>query len=88
MKYYSEKTNTLYNNVELLQDAEKQFDEKHALELKKKEERATRAKEVEDAWAHYVELVKQFVKDFGSYHKTYKDDGFIDFINDLWHFPF
>ena len=37
MKYYSEKTNALYNNIELLQDAEKEFDEKHALELKKKE---------------------------------------------------
>lgn len=90
MKYYSEKLNTLYDNVELLQDAEKQFDEKHALELKQKEERATRAKEVEDAYKNYLKLLRAFVKDYGSYHFSYTndDDGFINFIDNLWHWPF
>lgn len=70
MKYYSEKLKKVFDDVKSLDKAEKEFDEKQAIELKKKEERASRAKEVEDAWKKYQELLKAFIKDYGSYHQS------------------
>lgn len=88
MKYYSEKLKKLFDTVEELKEAEKQFDEKEALELKKREERAARAKEVDEAYQHYTELMKKFIEDYGYYHKTYNDKNFIDLIDNLWRWPF
>jgi len=88
MKYYSEKLKKVYDDVESLEAAEKEFDETQALELKKREERSLRAKEIDDAWNHYAELVKSFIKDYGSFHKTYKDNDFIELVDSLWRWPF
>lgn len=90
MKYYSEKLKKIFDDAESLEKAEKAQEEKYALELKNKEERATRAKEVDDAYKNYLKLLRAFVKDYGSYHFSYTndDDGFINFIDNLWHWPF
>ena len=88
MKYYSEKLKKLFDSTEELQEAEKEQNEKETLELKKREERAARAKEVDEAYEKYVDLLKKFVKDYGYYHKTYKDADFDGLINNLWHWPF
>lgn len=74
MKYYSEKLNKVFNKVEDLESAEKEHAEKEAQALKLREERKVRAKEVEDAYIAYKKLLNQFIKDYGSYHQTIKDD--------------
>ena len=75
MKYYSEKTEKLYDSKKDLDAAEKEFDEVELKEKQKKEERATRAKEVNaaydtyiEAYKKYQEVLKEFIKDYGSYH--------------------
>jgi uncharacterized membrane protein len=75
MKYYSEQTKKLYDSPEELAKAEKDFEEKKAAELKKKEARETRAKEVADAYNKYVELFNAFVKDYGYYVDYRKSAG-------------
>lgn len=90
MKYYSEQTKKLYDSQEELNNAEKAFEEKKAVELKKKEERATRAKEVEDAYDKYVELLDKFIKDYGyyvDYKKTSRND-LAALFNALFNLPF
>lgn len=94
MKYYSDKTKKLYESVERLNEAEGAYDELHAAELKKAEERKIRAEEVKEARlaaieAHkkYNELLNKFVKDYGSYHETYKDSDLIT-INDIFDYFF
>ena len=77
MKYYSEKLNKVFDKVEDLESAEKEHAEKEAQALKLREERKVRAKEVEDAYIAYKKLLNQFIKDYGSYHQTIKD-------NDSW----
>lgn len=81
MKYYSEKLKKVYDTVEQLQEAEKKYDEAHAVEIKKAEERKRRAdeiaaarKDLQNRQKKYNELVNQFIKDYGSYHATYKDE--------------
>ena len=44
MRYYSDTLKKLFETEDELKKAEVEFEEKHALELKKKEERANRAK--------------------------------------------
>ena len=91
MKYYSEKTMKVYDKVEELNTAEKEYDEAHAAEIAKKKERKARAEEISNArkdaikaQEHYNELIKQFVKDYGSYHTTYtKNDGTLLSTTDL-----
>ena len=46
MKYYSEKTMKVYDKVEELNTAEKEYDEAHAAEIAKKKERKERAEEI------------------------------------------
>lgn len=77
MKYYSEKLNKVFDKVEDLESAEKEYAEKETQALKLREERKIRAKEVEDAYIAYKKLLNQFIKDYGSYHQTIKD-------NDSW----
>ena len=94
MKIYSEKTKKEYKTVDECIEAEKAFDaeqkrkeEEHNV---KKAQRATRAKEVEDAYSAYVEaykkyreLLSNFVNDYGSFHYTYsdKDNTFSSFFD-------
>jgi hypothetical protein len=75
MKYYSEQTKKLYDSPEELAKAEKDFEEKKTAELKKKEAREVRAKEVADAYNKYVELFNAFVKDYGYYVDYRKSAG-------------
>ena len=89
MKYYSEKLKKLFDKENELQEAEQAFDKKEAVELKKREERATRAKEVDEAYQHYQELLKKFLDDYGYYHRTDKkgDIDFFQWFNDyMWPF--
>lgn len=89
MKYYSDKTKKLYETVEDLNKAEKAYDEAHALEIKKAEQKKKAADEIKtarkamfDAQTRYNNLVNQFIKDYGSYHETYRDGDMVT-INDI-----
>ncbi len=87
MRYYSDTLKKLYETEEELKKEEAAFEEKHALELKKKEERANRAKEVEEAYKKYLDLRSKFVKDYGSYHMTITENDLKDLsVNSLFDF--
>jgi len=84
MKYFSEKLNKIFDSAEACEEAEVAHDKAIAeAEAKKKalaDERATRAKEVEDLYKAAVEAKKaynialqDFLKDYGSFHFTMKD---------------
>lgn len=91
MKYYSEKLKKVYDTVEQLDTAEKEYDEAHAAEIAKQKERKARAEEIDEArkevieaQKRYDELIDKFVKDYGSYHTTYtKNDGTLLSATDL-----
>ena len=83
MKFYSEKLNQLFNTYELCAQAEEEHDKAVAeAEAKKKalaDERANRAKEVEELYKQaieakrtYDEALQAFLKDYGSFHATFK----------------
>ena len=83
MKFYSEKLNKLFDTQELCVQAEGEHDKAVAeAEAKKKaltEERATRAKAVEELYQkavlakqEYDKALKEFLKDYGSFHATFK----------------
>lgn len=74
MKFYSELTKQLYDTKEELQKAEVEV-------TKSKADRAERAKEVTEAIKAATEaskkankLLEQFVKDYGSFKTTIKDE--------------
>ena len=84
MKFYSEKLNKVFDTEQACVEAESAHDKAIAeAEAKKKalvEERATRAKEVEDLYKAAVEAKKAkkeklraFLKDYGSFHATFKN---------------
>ena len=92
MKFYSEQLNKLYDSQEECAKAEEAHTKAIAdAETKKKalaEERTSRAKEVEDAYKAAVEAKKaydtklrEFLKDYGSFHCTFKD---VDPFFSLW----
>ena len=75
MQYHSTLLDKNYDTVEELEAAEKQFQIEEDKKNKEKEERAARAKEVEEARLAYIEagkkyteLLNQFIKDYNSYH--------------------
>lgn len=81
MKFYSDKTRKFYDTEKECLKAEKELDDKLALEKAKKEElsnaRKVRAEEVEKAYKsvleaqkHYREVLNAFLKDYGSFHMT------------------
>ena len=83
MKYYSETLNQLFNSEKDLITAENKAKEteeaKKKAEIAKKEARATRAKEVDKALKeadaatmNAQKLLKEFIKDYGSYHTSYE----------------
>ncbi len=71
--FYSEVLKKYFEDKGACEKAEKEYNEKHALELKAKEERTKRAKEVEEAYANYIKLRNEFIKDYKEYHMTYRD---------------
>ena len=84
MKFYSEKLNKMYDSAAEVVKAEEMYDKKLAEEKAKKEEltntRKGRADEVEKLFAAAREAQKKandaltaFCKDYGAFHKTYKE---------------
>lgn len=84
MKFYSEKLNKMFDTQELCAQAESEHDKAlEVAEAKKKalaEERATRAKEIEELYKAaieakkaYDEKLRAFLKDYGSFHATFKN---------------
>lgn len=71
MKYYSEVTKKIYDKKEDLAKAEEEHQKQLDEQEKLKAERATRAKEVEDAFKKAYELKDAFIKDYGAYHQTF-----------------
>ena len=53
MKYYSDKLNKVFDTVDALESAELEYTKKQDEELKKKQERKERAKEVDEAFKNY-----------------------------------
>jgi uncharacterized FlaG/YvyC family protein len=86
MKIYSEITGKEYKTVEECQKAEEEIAIQRAAEAAKadklKKERKERAAEVDEAYKNYMKLLNNFVKDYGSYHTSFRsDDGlFTDFF--------
>jgi len=86
MKFYSEITKKLYDTEKELVKAENEIKVKEIAareaEIKKKAERKSRAKEVEealkaanDAQSKAIQLLKEFTRDYGYFHISYtKDD--------------
>lgn len=96
MKYFSEKLNKLFETAEACAEAEEAHDKAIAeAEAKKKalaETRAERAKEIDRLYEEMIKAqkahakaVNDFVKDYGSYHKTYRsfEDWPFDFPRSL-----
>ena len=82
MIIYSEVLKKEFDTVEACEKAEAEYkaEQEKINEEKKamKEERAARAKEIDEAFKEirvaqdkYNDLVKKFIKDYGSYHSTY-----------------
>jgi len=87
MKYYSEKTQKLYNSEEALIKAEAALNKAQEEEKAKKEVRAKRAKEVQEAFDNYKKLLKDFIKDYGYFHTTINDaESLFDFLFNRWPF--
>lgn len=89
MKYFSDKLNRVYETVEELETAEAELDRKNQEKKKLVEERAARAKEVEEAYKAYRELLSKFCDDYGSFHtsftsKDFKNGSLIDALFDLF----
>ena len=86
MKFYSEKLNTMFDTEKACTQAEDAYEveqaAKAAKEDKLKKERKQRAEEVDAAYKNYMKLLNAFMKDYGSYHTSFKsDDGlFTDFF--------
>ena len=84
MKYFSEVLNKFYDSAAEVLKAEEMHEKKLAEEKAKKEElantRKARADEVEKAYEEANKAYKKandlltaFCKDYGAYHKTYKE---------------
>ena len=57
--YYSKVLQKPFDSLHELQEAEAEFNRVHALELKKKEEKAADAKEVQDAYKAYLATIEE-----------------------------
>lgn len=86
MKFYSEKLNKFYETQEECLKAEDYILAQEAKELQKKKElaenRAKRAKEIEESYKallnarkDYNKKLNDFCRDYGSYHITISDNG-------------
>lgn len=85
MKYYSEKTHKTYDTEEACLAAEKELEDAITAEKERKEKlaatRKERAQEVKDAYEdsikakdHFNEVLNNFVRDYGSFHMTLRND--------------
>lgn len=90
-KFYSDLTKKFYDVQDDAEKEEAKVREQAAVEQKKKEEKSKRAKEIEDAYKacleankKFNELRKSFVKDYGAFHMTYKDDTPKVFDENIW----
>ena len=92
MKYYSEKLNKLFDSEEQLiaqeEEVAKVEAEKAAKEKALKENRAARAKEVQEAFEKAKEVnteankkLNDFIKDYGSYHCSFSN---VNDDNNFW----
>lgn len=104
MKFYSETTKMFYPTFKECEAAEKEAEKQKKEEKAKKEklsaERKARANEITEAlnkvkedYNAYRSLVKDFVRDYGSYHYSITTDNYddnplshswIDFFNDFF----
>ena len=77
MRIISDKTGKEYSSVEECLKAEEAYEKEQAEVAAKveaaKAERKQRAKEIEEAGNKYYELLNAFIKDYGSYHRTFND---------------
>lgn len=85
MKIFSEITGKEYKSVEDCILDERAYEAKKAEEKRIAEEkaktRAQRAKEVDEAYKHWRQLVKEFCKDYGGYHTTISAKDFFEDFN-------
>ena len=101
MKYYSELVNKIYDTKEECEKAEEALAAKKKAEEEKqlalKNEREARSKEVVEAFkkareaeAEAQRLLKEFVKDYGSFHVSYNGKSSVpsmfDVLNDFFWF--
>ena len=94
MKYYSEMTDKVYETQEECEKAEEALVAKKKAEEEKqlalKNERETRSKAVVDAFKKAREaemeakrLMKEFVKDYGSFHMSYNGKSSLPTLGDF-----
>lgn len=85
MKYYSDLTHKLYETAEALEAEELKIKQAEEAKRKAKEEaerkaaevkanRATAAKEVEEAYKNYMKKLNAFCEKYGAFHMTLSGD--------------
>lgn len=92
MRFYSDVCHKLFESQEELEKAEKALVQKNDEEAKKKAERKADADKVQAAYDKVIEdckeynkLVNEFVKKYGSYHKTIDTPiKFSDVFDSVW----
>jgi Skp family chaperone for outer membrane proteins len=92
MRFYSDVCHKLFESQEELEKAEKALVQKNDEEAKKKAERKADADKVQAAYDKVIEdckeynkLVNEFVKKYGSYHKTINTPiKFSDVFDSFW----
>lgn len=94
MKYYSELTKKVYDSVEDVEKAEAELRKEEEVKEAAKQERADAAKKVEEAFKEASEankrakeLLDEFLKKYGSFHKTYTKgvlNPFSDWFDLFW----
>ena len=92
MRFYSDVCHKLFESQEELENAEKVLVQKNDEETKKKAERKADADKVQAAYDKVIEdckeynkLINEFVKKYGSYHKTINTPiKFSDVFDSFW----
>lgn len=92
MRFYSDVCHKLFESQEELEKAEKALVQKNDEEAKKKAERKADADKVQAAYDKVIEdckeynkLINEFVKKYGSYHKTINTPiKFSDVFDSFW----
>lgn len=92
MRFYSDVCHKLFESQEELEKAEKALVQKNDEEAKKKAERKADADKIQAAYDKVIEdckeynkLVNEFVKKYGSYHKTINTPiKFSDIFDSFW----
>lgn len=80
MKYYSEKISeaegkpAVFGTQKELEEAERAFDGKRALEARKADERKADAKKVEEAYRHSLDVRRKATKEIEEADKAYREE--------------